>query len=291
MTAIFKKEIKSYFTSMIGYIFIAILIAFVGFFFREINLGSDMQPGSANFSYVLSSISFPFIVLVSVLTMRMIAEENRQKTDQLLYTSPVSIGRIVFGKYLAAITLLAAALLIISFYPLILSRFGEVDMAISYGGILGFFLLGSAYISIGMFCSSLTESPVIAAVISFGAMLLIFLMPSIAMELPADQVSVMLIFILLWVLFCAVVWQMTRNIWMALFICILGILAIVIVYMLKPEFYEGRITQVVQSISILERYQNFNLGIFDVTSLIYYTSICFAFVFITIQKVKKQRWT
>lgn len=287
MIAVFKKELRAYFTSMIGYIFIAIFIAFVSFFFMINNL----MGLSANFSYALSGIKFPFLVLVSVLTMRIIAEENRQKTDQLLYTAPVSIGKIILGKYLAAISLLGIGLLVICVYPLILSSFGDVDMAIAYGSILGFFVLGSAYIALGMFCSSLTESPVIAAVISFGAMLLTFLMTSIASILPTDHFSVLLMFLFLWVIFCVIVWQMVRNGWAATLLGIVGILAFVIVYMIKPELYDNLMVNMVSSLSILDQYNNFNYGIFDISILIYYVSVCFIFVFVTVQKVKKQRWS
>ena len=171
MLAVYKKELKSYFTSVIGWVFIAFFLILVGLYFMVYNL----MNGYTDFSPVFSGVELFFILLlVPVLTMRIIAEENRQKTDQLLYTSPVSITKIILGKYLALITLFGIAMLVVCLYPLILSGLVKqvatgteaVDFAIAYGSILGFFLLGAAYIAIGMFISSLTESQVIAAVAS-----------------------------------------------------------------------------------------------------------------------------
>ena len=136
MQAIYKRELKSYFTSMTGYVFIAFFVAIIGLFFYANNLIS----GNPNFGFVLYNVSFLFMLLVPILTMRIMAEEKKQKTDQLLLTSPVAPGQIVFGKYLAVLSIYVIVIAIISTFPLILARFGKVPLALSYSSILGFFL-------------------------------------------------------------------------------------------------------------------------------------------------------
>ena len=172
MRAIYKKELKSYFTSAIAWVFLAFFLVLTGLFFFLYNLSG----GSLNFSTVYGAIEIFFILLlIPVLTMKSMADEKHQKTDQLLYTSPISINKVVLGKYLALVTLFAIGLLIVSLYPIILQNLVRsvaeegstsytVNYAVAYGSTLGFFLMGCAYIAIGVFVSSLTESQVIAAV-------------------------------------------------------------------------------------------------------------------------------
>ena len=162
MTAVYKRELKSYLTSMIGYLFIFFVLVLTGVYFSAYQLSAAYP----KFEYTLSSLTFVFLIGVPLLTMRVLAEERKQKTDQLLLTAPVSVGNIVMGKYLALVTVYAIPVLIMCTYPLIMAKFGEVSYAASYTGILGFFLLGCANLAIGVFLSALTESQVIAAVLT-----------------------------------------------------------------------------------------------------------------------------
>lgn len=163
MLAIYKKELKSYFTSMTGYIFIAFFLVLIGLYYVVFNM-INMY---ANFEYVLSGVSFIFVLLVPILTMRLMAEEKKQKTDQLLFTSPLPVSKIILGKYLAVLTVFLVVMGIVCLYPLILLQFGAVPLKVAYASILGFSLLGAAYIAIGLFISALTDSQVVAAVVSF----------------------------------------------------------------------------------------------------------------------------
>ena len=163
MKAILRKELKAYLTSMTGYVFIAFILLLTGIYFTAYNL----QAGYPIFGYTLSSITFVFLIVTPVLTMRVLAEERKQKTDQLLLTSPVQVGDIVIGKYLALVGIYLIPIVILCFYPLIMSMYGTVSMPMAYTALLGFFLLGCANISIGMFLSSVTESQIIAAVLTF----------------------------------------------------------------------------------------------------------------------------
>lgn len=295
MLAVYKKELRSYFTSMIGWVFIAFFLVLVGLYFMVYNL----MNGYTDISYVFQGIEMFFILLlVPVLTMRIIAEENRQKTDQLLYTSPVSITKIILGKYFALITLLGIAMLIVCVYPLILSGLVKeaatgtesVDFAIAYGSALGFFLLGSAYIAIGMFISSLTESQVIAAVASGVIMIFTYLMTSLAQMLPTGHTFVFWFFAALVVILAFVLNIWIHNAWLSALIGILAEIGLTVTFILNTEAFDNLLGNTLGSISIVDRYSNFTLGIFDVSALIYYLSVCFLFVFITIQRIKKKRW-
>lgn len=172
MIAIYKRELKAYFHSFLGTLFIGAMLFLLGIYFAVYNLFM----GYPYIGYALSSVVFLFLIGIPILTMRILAEERHQKTDQLILTSPVSVSGIVMGKFLALATIFAIPVAIICFYPLLLSMFGEVPFGESYLAVLGFFLYGLACIAIGIFVSSLTESQVISAVISFGILFLGYIM-------------------------------------------------------------------------------------------------------------------
>lgn len=175
MFAVFKREFKAYFQSVIGWLFVAALLAMFGLYFYVYNL---MQ-GYPYIYYTLSAITIIFLIAVPVLTMRSFAEERKNKTDQLILTAPVSLGKIVFGKYLAMVAVFTVDIAIFCIAPLLLRLFGTVPMGESYIAILAFWLYGSACIAVGMFISSLTESQVIAAVLSFAVLFISYMMQSI----------------------------------------------------------------------------------------------------------------
>lgn len=175
MFAIFKREIRSYFQTVVGWLFIAAVLALYGLYFYAYNLRS----GSPYVSYSLSAVSFIVMIAVPVLTMRSFAEERHTKTDQLMLTSPVPLGKIVFGKYLAMVGVFSIAMIVVALTPLFLSIYGSVPLGESYVAFLGFWLYGCACIAIGMLMSVVTESQVIAAVLGFAALFLGYMMSSI----------------------------------------------------------------------------------------------------------------
>ncbi len=170
MFAIWKREVQSYFLSPVAYIFIGFFMLVCGIFFATGNI----LPQNASFNATLGTISFLFLMVVPILTMRLLSEERKNKTDQLLLTSPVSVSAIVVGKYLAAVTVFAVTLLVSLVYPLVLAIFGQPSFGEIFTGYIGFFLLGCALISIGVFISALTESQVIAAVSTFFILLILW---------------------------------------------------------------------------------------------------------------------
>lgn len=176
MRAIYKRELRSYFCSFTGWLFIAVNLCFMGLYFQVYNI----IMGYPTISYVLQSIIFIFLLTAPVLTMRTLSEERKNKTDQLLLTAPVSVGGIVLGKFLALETVLLVPTAFMGILPLFLTRGGEVQFGMSYASLLGFYLYGSLALSVGLFLSSLTESVVIAAVLSFGALFLGYIMSGIS---------------------------------------------------------------------------------------------------------------
>jgi len=287
MLAIYKKELRSYFTSMIGYVFIAFFLVIIGIYFFIQNLYSMY----ANFEYTMSSVTFIFVLLVPLLTMRLMAEENKQKTDQLLYTSPLTAASIVMGKFFAVFTVFIMVMGITCLYPLIMMLYGSVPLVSAYASILGFALLGAAYLSMGLFISSLTDSQVVAAVISFIVFLFTVLMEGIAGIFPTDNKSAFVIFTVLLLVVCLILYRMMRNLTIAVGVGIIGEIGLTVVYLLKPTLFDGSVVKVFEWISVISRYNSFYYGIFDISGVIYYLSITFLFAFLTTQVIKKKRWS
>lgn len=184
MRAIYKRELRGYLTSMTGYIFMAVLLAVAGLYYTA----NCLVGGYPVFGVILSSIYFVLLLVVPVLTMRSMAEEKKQKTDQLLLTAPVSIWKIVAGKYLAMLTIFLIPMLILCLYPLILLQFGSVSLPMAYASIFGYTLFGAACLAIGLFLSALTESQVIAAVITFGVLFFLNMSSGIASVIGAEGI-------------------------------------------------------------------------------------------------------
>ena len=286
MSAIYKKELRAYFNSIIGWLFIAFFLVFVGIYFFLYNLYS----GHTDFGYTLSAITIVFIFLIPMVTMRLMAEENKQKTDQLLLTSPVSVEHIIFGKYLATVTLFAIVMLICSTYPLIMSLFGEVNMIMTYSCILAFFLMGCAYPAIGMFISSLTESQAFAAVLTFIVVFVTYLMDGIAGMFSTSAKTSWFFFAFLLFVIGAITWTVMKSEVVTATFLMVSEVVLLVVYMLKPAVLEGAIVKVFDWFSVVSRYDDFVIGIFNVSSIVYYISIIVLFNFLTIQVIKKRRW-
>lgn len=175
MRAIFKREFRSFFTSVTGWVFLAAFFFLFDLYFFVYNLSY----GYAYLAYPLSSITVIFLILIPLLTMRILSEDKKWKTDQMLLTAPVPVWRIVAGKYLALTAVFTIAIAGVCFCPLLLSAFGTVPMAECYSAVLGTWLFGLLLLAIGLFFSSLTENLVITALATFGVLFLSFMMPNI----------------------------------------------------------------------------------------------------------------
>ena len=211
MITIFRKELRSYYTNMHGYIFAAMLLLFTGIFCYVANL----KGGYTQLEYALQNASFIFMLIVPVVTMKCIAEEKHQRTDQLLYSLPISSSSVVLGKFAALYVVFLVPIAVTCLYPPILTLFGEVNLAATYSCIFGFLLLGGALLSIGLFISSLTESQVIAAVISFGTVLLLYLMSSLTSLMPDTAFASVIAFSVVCVIFALCVYALSKDWWIS----------------------------------------------------------------------------
>ncbi len=287
MAAVYKRELHGYFTSMIGYVVLAFMLFFPSVYFIFLNLYS----GYPLFGYALSSISFIFMIVIPILTMRSLSEERRNKTDQLLFTSPVSLWKIIAGKYLSMVTVMGAVCLVLCTCPLIIRMFGGIYTLSDYVCILAFFLYGCASIAIGLFISSLTESQIIACVGTFGVLLILYLMPGMTEIIPDTAGASFLGFWLLILLVAYCFYQITKN-WMAGVIgAAAGTVILTAAYLLNADAFAGAFPAFLNSLSLASRFDSFVYQVLDVPAVIYYISISVLFVFLTVQSVEKRRWS
>ncbi len=293
MLAIYKKEVRSYLYSMIGCVMIAVTLAAIGFFTTIINLRS----GYPGFEYTLGFmiIYCIFLVIIPFITMRSIAEERHTKTEQLLFSLPVPMWKIVLAKYFAELTVLAIPMVIVGFYPLILRLFAEgegiVNLASAYSAWIVLFLLLAAMIAIGMFISSLVENQIIAAVATVGLFLVLYFMSNIISVFPTGASTSLIGFCAVAVIFGAIVWAWTKNYVAGGIAAALPTLGLLVWYILDADAFAGLFPAFIAKLSIFDRflevisYQNL-----DLTAIVYYISIAFVFVFVTVQSVEKRRW-
>lgn len=246
MFAIYKKELRAYFISPIGYVYTGIFLAAAAL----ICAVTTLQQASYNTSSYFQYLIFTFIILIPLLTMRLFSEERKMRTEQLLMTSPVSITGMVFGKYLAALSLFVATVLVscINFFPLISYAIAEKSSTSAnihvgpvggqiVGCLIGLILLGACFIAVGLFISSLTENQLSAAVITVATIAVMLLI-----GVFSDSIRV----------------QWIRT--------------------------------VIDWISVLNRFDRFAYGLFDFSALLYYLSITGVFLFLTVRVYEKRRW-
>lgn len=286
MTAVYKRELRSYLTSMTGYLFIFFILLLTGIYFSAYQLDIAYP----KFEYTLSAMTFVFLICVPILTMRTLAEERKQKTDQLLLTSPVSVGKIIMGKYLALVTVFAVPMAIICFYPLVMSKFGDISFGTAYTAVLGFFLLGCANLAIGVFISSLTESQVIAAVLTFVLLFAFFMMNGISSFFSEGSLSTCITFGLLILSVSIIIYSMIKNFVISALVCVIGEVILAAVYMINSSFFAGGIQKVLQIFNLSGHFDNFANGIFDINGIVYYLSVIAVCVFLTVQSIVKRRW-
>lgn len=234
MRAIASREIGAYYNTMIGYVFTSICLLVCGIFFASSNIIGK----SASFNNVLGSISYVLILITPLLTMRLFAEERKNKSEQMLLTAPISITKIVLGKYIAAMTVLLVTLLISGIFPLILFLLGEPYIGEILLGYFGVILLGSTFVSVGIFISANTENQLTAAVSTMGVLLLFWLIDAIV-----------------------------------------------------PTFSNPVVNRIANGLSLYQQFESFQIGILSVSSLIYFVSFTFLFLFFTVRSIEKRRWS
>ena len=288
MLAIYKREFKSYFQSMVGCVFVAFLVAFTGIYFTAYNLNA----GYPYFSYTLSGSLIVFIVGIPLITMRSFAEERKNKTDQLLLTAPVSLTKIVLGKYLAMISVVAIPNLIFCLFPLLIKMNGTAYLKTDYISIGVIFLLGCVYVAIGMFMSALTESQMIAFITTFGLLLILYLWNGIIGFLPSSAIGSLIGLIVIFTIIIAYVYHMTENWMLSAVLEVIGIVASVATYIVKSSLFENLLTKILGKLALADVFTDItNNHIVDITGIVLYLSVIAIFIVLTIQAIQKRRWS
>lgn len=286
MIAVFKHELRNDFHSFTAYVFGAFLLAIVGIGAMLYNL----QAAVSNFEYVLSFGTIVFVVIVPVLTMRVIAEERKQKTDQLLYSLPISTVQVIVGKYLALLVIYLIPLGIISTYPLIFAQYGDVYLPTSYGSLVAIFLMGAALVAVGVFISCLTENQGLAAGIGIAVILFNYYSVSLSEYVSSTSLGSVIALTVLVPLLGAVVRYLTRNDLLAYGLCFVLLAVIAAVSFLDPTVFEGLLPKIMRQLSLFERFNTFVSGVFDLTAVVYYGSVIAFFLFLSVQSLEKRRY-
>lgn len=286
MIAVWKHELKTYFHTLTAYVFGAGLLVAVGLGAMLFNI----QAAVSNFEFALSYFSIIFAIIVPILTMRVIAEERKQKTDQLLYSLPITTTQVIVGKYLALLAVYMIPMCIISIYPLIFSQFGDVYLLTSYGSILAFFIMGAALIALGVFISSLTDNQGFAAGIGIAVILLNYYSVSLSEYVSATAFGSVAALCVIILALGAVIKHLTKNENFAYGVCLVLIAAVAVTNFVNGGVFEGLLPGIMTKLSLFDRFTGFVNGVFDMTSIVYYASVIVFFLFLSIQSLEKRRY-
>ena len=286
MTAVLKHELRNYFHTLTAYVFGAFLLAFIGLGATLYNL----QAAVSNFEFVLSFGSLVFVVIVPILTMRVIAEEKKQRTDQLLYSLPITTTEVVLGKYLALLVVYLIPLAVVSVYPLIFARYGDVYLLTSFGSIFAFFVLGAALIALGVFISSLTDNQGFAAGIGIAVILFNYYSASLSEYVSSTPAGALIAAFALVIVLGVVIRHLTKNEHLAYGFYFLAGGAVLILYLADPEAFSGLLPSVMKTLSLFERFYVFVNGVFDLTAIVYFVTFAAFFLFLSVQSLEKRRY-
>lgn len=287
MKAVFRHELSSSFTGLTSYVFSAFILLFTGIYTMVYNL----KNAYTNFEYVLGSMSFVFLIIVPILTMKTLSEERRQRTDQLLYSLPLTMTDVVVGKFLALCVVFLVPVGIMGLYPLILSAFGNVNLATCYAALLGFYCLGCALIALGVWISSVTESQAVAAGLCFCAMLLNYFIGDLSSFVSTESYASLAFLAIAILVVCYLVYHMTKSALGALVLTAVleGVLAVT--YLAKSSAFEGLVPELISKLSLFERFYDLINGVLDLGTIVYYLSVTAVFLFLAVQSMEKRRWS
>lgn len=287
MIQILKKELSFYYKGMFGWFFGAVLLAFAGVYTVILNCSM----GYANYEYTVNNMSFMFLIIIPILTMRSVSEERKQRTDQLLYSLPVSMWDVVIGKYLAMLITLLVPTLIMCIYPLFLMKYGTVSYTTALYNIAAFYMLGAALIAAGLFISTLTENQAIAAGGSFALFLVTYFGKNLTDHIPGTAAASLAALIAAAVVIAAVLFIFTKNIYAAgIFICVC-VCMLELLYRHSKKLFEGLFASIIGNISVFERFYVFARGVFDFKSIVYFVSVIIFFLYLSLQSLEKRRWS
>ena len=289
MIAIFKREVRSSFHGMIGYVLTAFMLAATAIYVVALNLGY----GLTDFGYyTLYRTVFVLLLYIPVLTMRCFAEERRTRTDQLLLTSPVSVWGIVLGKFLALCVIFALPCLVDAVMILVLAALGAsgIATAANFAALLCYFLMGCAAIAIGVFLSSLTENQIIAAVAGVAALLLAYMMPSLRSLFNAGSAVALVVFVGIAGAASLLAGLRTRSFvlgCLAFAVCCLGLTGL---FLVKSAWLTEAFSAVLSALCLFTPFEDFVNNSFSIPTLVYYLTVTAVFLFLTAQGIEKRRW-
>lgn len=286
MTAIFKREFRSYFTGMVGYAVAAVSLFFLGLYFTNRNLLYQ----SSDFAGVLYTTTLILLFLLPAVSMRSFAEERRARTDQLLLTSPVSIPAIVAGKFLAQLAVFCVPLTAAAVMPLILMMFGKVSLISAYAALLGYILLGGACLAVGTFISCLTENQIVAYLASFVVLLIAYLMNGIKTMFTSGNILAFVVFALVLLAASAAVGVVCKNILAGGAVLVVGAAALFALFILRPAWLLSAFDAVLTALALFAPYAEIIGGSFSLPVILYYLSVIGVFLFFTGQTLERRRW-
>ncbi len=287
MIAIFKREFRSYFDNMIGYIVVAVLF----FFFALFYVVSNISAGTPIVSYGLFSVVTYLTILVPLLTMRTLAEDRKSKTDQILLTSPVSVFKVIMAKFWATCMVVLIPTAPTFIFSLILKAKGGDYLLTDIVGILAFLLLTFAYIAIGMFISSITESQIIAAILSVVTFFVLNIISVFAQSIPETSQSSLVALIITGIVVTIITYINTRNIVLSECVFFVWEAAVVIAFLINKAWLVGLIQKALMSINIATAISTIpNYQIIDMAGVVKLISVIVFFLFLTVQSLEKRRW-
>lgn len=289
MTAILKRELRSAFHGMMGYVLTAFLMAASGLYFVVLNLGY----GLTDFGYyTLYNTIFVLLIYIPVLTMRSFAEERRARTDQLLLTSPVSVGEIVLGKYLALCALFALPCLVDAGMIAVLALLGASASATlaNFSALLCYLLMGCACIAIGVFLSSLTENQIVAAVCGAAVLLVCYMMPSLRTMFTAGSAVSLAVFTALAALLCVIAGVRSHSFTLGCLSFAGCCITLTVLFLLKSSWLTEAFSAVLHALCLFLPFEDFVNSSFSIPALVYYLTVCVLFLFFTAQGLEKRRW-
>lgn len=286
MTAIFKREFKSCFTGMIGWVIAAVSLFFLGLYYTNRNL----LYASSDFATVLYTMTMILLFLLPAISMRSFAEERKNKTDQLLLTSPVGIPSIVAGKYLAEVAIFALPLAAAVIMPLILTAFGTVSLVAAYSALLGYLLLGAACLAVGTWISALTENQILAYLATFGALLVAYLMNGIQTMFTTGNLLAFVVFMVIVLVAAILVGVSCKRLTAGLTVFCIGAAAVFILFLARPAWLLTAFNAVLDALALFEPFKDIVGGMFSIPAIVYYLSVIGLFLFMTGQVLERRRW-
>ena len=286
MAAIFKRETRAYYTGMIGHVTAAVSLFFLGLYFSNRNL----MNASSDFASVLYTITMILLFLVPAISMRSFAEDRRNKTDQLLLTSPVSIPAIVLGKFLAEFVVFAAPMAAAAVMPLILTAFGSVSLLSAYSALFAYLLLGAACLAIGTWISALTENQIIAYLATFGVLLVAYLMNGIQTMFTSGSLLALLSFLSVLVIASVLSGVLCKGLTAACAVFCGGSVALIVLFVIRPTWLLAAFDSVLSALELFAPFNGIVGGMFSLSAVVYYLSIIALFLFLTGQAIERRRW-